>query len=91
MSSCHLDLLCVHRRRTETAAVIAAGIRSFINTAKSRDFDCVQLRTDGEGALAAMAMELAGLGIVVDVAGPGQHVPVVERKCVLCLTTQYAA
>ena len=27
-----------------------------------------------------MAMELTGLGIVVDVAGPGQHVPVVERK-----------
>ena len=66
--------------KDRTAAVIAAGIRSFINTAKSRDFDCVQLRTDGEGALAAMAMELAGLGIVVDVAGPGQHVPVVERK-----------
>jgi predicted lactoylglutathione lyase len=66
--------------KTRAAAVIAAGIRSFINTAKSRDFDCVQLRTDGEGALAAMAEELAGLGIVLDTAGPGQHVPVIERK-----------
>ena len=55
--------------------MIAAGIRSFINTARSRDFDCVQLRTDGEGALAAMSEELSGLGIVLDVAGPGQHVP----------------
>jgi Reverse transcriptase (RNA-dependent DNA polymerase) len=66
--------------KNRTAAVIAAGIRSFINTARSRDFDCVQLRTDGEGALAAMSEELAGLGIVLDIAGPGQHVPVIERK-----------
>ena len=27
-----------------------------------------------------MAMELAGLGIVVDVAGTGQYLPVIERK-----------
>jgi hypothetical protein len=37
--------------KNRTAPVIAAGIRSFINTARSRDFDCVQLRNDGEGAL----------------------------------------
>ena len=30
-------------------------------------------------ALAAMSKELSGLGIVLDIAGPGQHVPVVER------------
>ena len=63
-----------------TATVVAAGIRSFLNAAKSRDFDCVQLRTDGESALAVMIEELAGLGVVVDVAGPGKHVHVVERK-----------
>ena len=74
--------------KNRTAAVIAAGIRSFISTAKSRDFDCVQLRTDGEGAVAAMAMELAGLGIVVDVAGSGQHVPVVERKILSYVMTR---
>jgi hypothetical protein len=27
-----------------------------------------------------MSEELSGLGIVLDIAGPGQHVPVVERK-----------
>jgi hypothetical protein len=70
--------LCIPTKNT--ASVIAAGIRSFTNTARSRDFDCVKLRTDGEGALAAMSEELSGLGIVLDVAGPGQHVPVVERK-----------
>ena len=66
--------------KNRTAAIIAAGIRSFINTAQSRDFDCVQLHTDGEGALAAMAMELAGIGVVVHIAGPNQLVLVVEGK-----------
>ena len=45
-----------------------------------RDFDCVQLRTDGESAIALMRDELDGLGVVVDTCGPGQHVPVIERK-----------
>ena len=40
----------------------------------------MQLRTDGEGALGAMRDELSGLGIVLDISGPGQHVPVIERK-----------
>ena len=40
----------------------------------------MQLRTDGEGALGAMRDELSGLGIVLDTSGPGQHVPVIERK-----------
>ena len=68
-----LELALCTPAKNRTAAIIAAGIRSFINTANSRDFDCVQLRTNGERALAAMAMELASLG-------PGQHMPVVERK-----------
>jgi Reverse transcriptase (RNA-dependent DNA polymerase) len=75
-----LNLALCTPLKNRTAAIVAAGIRTFINTAKSRDFDCVQLRTDGEGALAAMCNELSSLGIVVDTAGPGQHVPVVERK-----------
>jgi hypothetical protein len=63
--------------KNRTAPVIAAVIRSFMDAARSRDFDCVQHRTDGKGTLAE---ELSGLGIVLDVAGPGQHVPVVEAK-----------
>ena len=66
--------------KNRTAEVIASSIRSIINTARNRDFDCVQLRTDGEGALAAMSQELNGLDIVLDVAGPGQHVPIIENK-----------
>ena len=71
--------LCVPLKN-RSAAIVANGIRSFINTAKSRDFDCVLLRTDGESAIALMKDELGGLGVVVDTCGPGQHVPVIERK-----------
>ena len=71
--------LCIPLKN-RSAAIVANGIRSFINTAKSRDFDCVQLRTDGESAIALMRDELGGLGVVVDTCGPGQHVPVIERK-----------
>lgn len=45
-----------------------------------RDFDCVQIRTDGEGALATMRDELSKIGIVLNISGPGQRVPVIERK-----------
>ena len=45
-----------------------------------RYFDYVQIRTDGEGALATMRDELSKIGIVLDISGPGQHVPVIKRK-----------
>ena len=60
-------------------ACVATALRVFFSTAASRGFDCVQLRTDGEGAVGAMAGELNSIGVIVEVAGPGQHVPVVER------------
>ena len=71
--------LCIPLKN-RSAPHVAKGIHSFIATAKSRDFDCVQIRTDGEGGVKAMIDELFVLGIVIDTAGPGQHVPVVERK-----------
>ena len=66
--------------KNRSTSLVANAIRSFINNAKSRDFDCVQLRTDGEGALGAMRDELSGLGIVLDTSGPGQHVPVIQSS-----------
>ena len=66
--------------KNRSASLVANLLRSFINTAKSRDSDFVQLRTDGEGALDAMRDELSGLGIVLDTSGPGQHVPKKERR-----------
>ena len=75
-----LDLtLCVHLKNRGVDCV-RDGLRAFHSTAKSRNFDVVVMRTDGEGAIGALIPMLGAEGIVVDTAGPGQHVPVAERK-----------
>ena len=70
--------MCAHLKN-RTGSVVAASIRTFLSTASSRGFDCVQLRSDGEGAVESMRSELNSCGITLDIAGPGQHVPAVER------------
>lgn len=61
------------------APTIAKGLNAFIATAHSRNFDVVRLDSDGEGGVYKMRDDLAAKGIVVNVRGPGQHAPVVER------------
>jgi hypothetical protein len=71
--------MCVHLKNRGTECV-ASSLASLLTTASSRGFDCVFIKTDGEGAVGVMAPTLNSKGIVVDTSGPGQHVPVVERK-----------
>lgn len=66
--------------KSRAVAPVTAAFRQFISATAARNFKIVQLRMDGEGALGPMVEELSHLGIEVDVAGPGQHVPVVERR-----------
>lgn len=66
--------------KSRAVAPVTAAFRQFISATVARNFKIVQLRMDGEGALGPMVEELSHLGIEVDVAGPGQHVPVVERR-----------
>jgi hypothetical protein len=47
--------------------------------AASRSFDVLEIRCDGEGALGALSTALQASGVRVAIAGPGQHVVVVER------------
>jgi hypothetical protein len=60
-------------------STVGKALRQFVSKAKSRDFDVVDIRTDGEKSVATMIPELNAIGIVVEVAGPGQHVPQIER------------
>ena len=72
--------MCTHLKN-KTASVVTASIRSFLSTASSRGFDCVQLRSN-EGAVEHMRNELNVCGVTlgpVCVGPAGQHVPVVER------------
>ncbi len=45
----------------------------------SRSFDIMELRCDDEGAIGAFTSAVQASGIVVTIAGPGQHVTMVER------------
>jgi hypothetical protein len=52
----------------------------FLNVARSRNFDCVELCTDRESAFSIMAEKLSAFDIEPDVAVCGQYVPVIECK-----------
>jgi hypothetical protein len=66
--------------RDRNTSTIAKGLRSFIGTANSRNFDVVRLHSDREGGVGALRDELALTeGLLVDLTGPGQHAPTVER------------
>ena len=66
--------LCVPLKN-RSAPIVAKAINSFIYNAKMRDFDCMQIRTDGEGALATMRDELSKIGIVLDIVGNNVNKP----------------
>jgi len=75
-----LGLAVVRLLTNRTAQTVGAGLCSFLSIAKSRWFDTVTIRTDGEGAIGKLKEELqAKHALIVDTAGPGQHVPVVEN------------
>lgn len=58
---------------------VGSGLQVFLNVAASRDFDIQEIRCDGEGAVGVLRTELQALGLVVNIAGAGEHVPVAER------------
>jgi hypothetical protein len=43
-------------------------------------YKITDILTDGEGAVAKITVDLARLSVVVNTAGPGEHVPLIERK-----------
>lgn len=62
-----------------TVGEIGNKLKFFLGVAKKRDFETPLIRCDNEGAVAAIAPDLALQGLAVDLAGPGQHVAEVER------------
>ena len=74
-----LGLGLVHFLRDRSEAQVATALRLMLAKAASRSFDVIELRCDGEGAIGALTSTLQASGITVSIAGPGQHVAVVER------------
>jgi hypothetical protein len=62
------------------AASVAEGLNKFISTARGRGFDTKYIRTDGEGAIAALKEDLEkNHRLVVETTGSGTHVEEIER------------
>lgn len=59
---------------------VRKALNTQLNNYTSRQFKIRTILTDGEGAIAKLTTELNAAGIVVNPAGPGQHVPVIENK-----------
>ena len=74
-----LGLGLVHFLRDRSESQVATALRLMLAKAASRSFDVIELRCDGEGAIGALTSALQASGITVSIAGPGQHVAVVER------------
>ena len=80
----NLGLTMVSELGRMSGARAIASVREALSTQfscyKSYDFTIQTLISDGEGAILALTAELQASGVEVNPAGPGQHVPVVERK-----------
>ena len=74
-----LGLGLVHFLRDRSEDQVGTGVRLMLAKAGSRSFDVLEIRCDGEGAVGALSAALQASGIRVAIAGPGQHVAVVER------------
>jgi hypothetical protein len=62
------------------AASVAEGLNRFISTANGRGFDTKFIRTDGDGAIGALKIDLErDQKLVVDTTGSGTHVEDLER------------
>lgn len=57
---------------------VGDALRKFVSTGAGRGSDVLEVRCDGEGAIGALRDSLQAQGLKVELAGPGQHVPVVE-------------
>ena len=61
---------------------VGAGLKKFLSVARGRRFDTKCIRTDGEGAIAALTVDLErDRALVVEPTGSGTHVEEMERMC----------
>jgi hypothetical protein len=58
---------------------VETAIQTFLAVATSRPFDVIEIRCDGEKTVGTLIAALNTGGIRVQLAGPGQHISVVER------------
>jgi hypothetical protein len=76
-----LDLTLCGSLKDKSITSVHRVIMYFLSQLSSRNYTTVQVRVDGEGALASLADELQrNYQLLVHRSSSGEHVPVVERK-----------
>ena len=74
-----LGLGLVEFLRDRSVDSVETAAKIMLAKAASRSFDVLEIRCDGEKAVGALTVALEHRGLRVSIAGPGQHVSVVER------------
>jgi len=74
-----LGLGLVYFLRNRAEAHVGTALRLMLAKVASRSFDVIELRCDGEAVIGALTRAVQVSGIVITIAGPGQHVAVVKR------------
>jgi hypothetical protein len=69
-----------HTKGSRSLKSVAPALMEQINTYASRQFKVKTINTDIEGAIMSMTSSLNEKGILVNPAGAGSHVPIIERK-----------
>ena len=72
-------MLCVHLPDGRSTTSIRQALKDVIIQLRTRNFVPTCVLSDGEGALSHCMDIMSPLGLTFNPAGPGQHVPVVER------------
>ena len=58
---------------------VETAVKTMLAKAASRSLDILEIRCDGEGAVGALIAAIEQRGLRVSIAGPGQHVSVMDR------------
>jgi len=74
-----LDLITIQNLKTRHTSEITTVVRSLNSVYKARGYRIDTILSDGEGGLKKAKIAIGDLGIKVNLASKGEHVPEVER------------
>jgi hypothetical protein len=76
-----LDYVIITRIKNRTSEALRTAVYYHLQTAESEQYEVTHiLLCDGEKGFSTFFNHLLAAGYLINPSGPGQHVPVVERK-----------
>ena len=75
-----LDYVIITRIKNRTSEALCAAVYYHLQTAESKHYEVTHILCDGEKGFSTFFNHLLAARYLINPLGPGQHVPVVERK-----------